>query len=163
MSFGTHGSALSGTQEHPIATSPRILIAEDDDRSRRLVAQIVTAAGIGVIEAVDGQHALELLEAEASKPEDGADSEHTSTAVGGKLIGLLIDIDMPRVDGMELVRRLRADARWRDVPIAMVTALANPQDESAAWIAGCDYFLRKPVVLTELRGVLRAMLVKSAA
>lgn len=110
------------------------------------MAQIVAAAGIGVVEAEDGQEALDLL----------ADDEASA-----HLIGMLVDIDMPRVDGKELVRRLREDARWRDLPVAMVTALANPHDEAASWELGCDYFLRKPVVLTELRGVIRAMLVQA--
>jgi CheY-like chemotaxis protein len=58
---------------------------------------------------------------------------------------LLLDVQLPGVDGLTLLTRLRDDPHWRDLPIAMVTSYASAIDEERARAAGCDAFVSKPI------------------
>jgi two-component system, sensor histidine kinase and response regulator len=71
---------------------------------------------------------------------------------------ILLDVMMPVVDGFEVCRRLKADARWRHIPIILITALVNKEDFLAGFEAGANDFLRKPVSELELRARVRSML-----
>ena len=101
------------------------LIADDAGAVRRSVRWILEPAGLRVLEAADGQAALEVLRAE-------------------KVDVLIADLNMPRMDGLELIRELRADSKLRAIPVLMMTTEMRPQDVMKAYDAGADMYLVKP-------------------
>ena len=116
-----------------------ILVAEDDEGFRALVSQVLSEAGFRVVAAKDGQEAWELLE------KYGADMA-------------VLDLNMPRLDGMELTRRLRADSRYRDLPVLMLTVRALVEDQLSGYERGADDYLTKPFDVGMLVSRVRALL-----
>lgn len=115
----------------------RILVAEDDESTRKLMCAVLARAGFDAVGARDGAEALDVLDREQ--------------------IDLLItDVMMPGVDGFELTRELR-DARF-DLPILMVTAKNLPKDRRQGFIVGTDDYLVKPVDAQEMVLRVRALL-----
>ena len=101
-----------------------ILIVDDDERNRKLVRDVLEAAGLATIEARNGKEALDLVRT------------HRPAVV-------LLDVRLPDLDGTEVVRRLRADPATGPVPVIAVTALAGAADALLA--AGFDGCLEKPI------------------
>jgi DNA-binding response OmpR family regulator len=120
-----------------------ILVAEDDEGFRALVSEVLAEAGYRVAAAKDGQEAWELLE------QDGADMA-------------VLDLNMPRLDGMELTRRLRADSRYRDLPVLMLTIRALVEDQISGYERGADDYLTKPFDVAMLVSRVRALLRRAA-
>jgi two-component system, chemotaxis family, chemotaxis protein CheY len=103
-----------------------ILIVDDYAPNHRLMSFVLEQSGYAVISASDGLHALDCLE--------------------GVQIDLIVtDLTMPRLDGLGLAARVRADARFSHVPIIMVTASGVETDQARATGVGVDAFLTKPV------------------
>ena len=119
----------------------RILVAEDGPDIRALLEHIFLEDGHDVATAADGQEALERY-------------------AQGSFDLICSDLDMPRLDGIELTRAVRADADG--VPILMVSGSATPDDLREARAAGITAFLAKPFTLSELREHVRALVVPSA-
>src|SRR6188472_3840006 len=109
----------------------RILLVEDDATNRALARRILDARGYEVSEAIDGQDALNTLE--ASIPDI-----------------LLLDLSLPQVDGWTVTRRLREDALYENLWIIAVTAHAMTGDRERALEAGCNDYLAKPYRPVEL-------------
>lgn len=122
---------------------PTVLVADDDDDVLELVAFRLRRAGYRTITARDGAEALAL-----------AAQERPDLSV--------LDVAMPEVDGLEVTRRLRADAHTRDMPIILLTALSQERDVREGIIAGADAYIRKPFSHRELRGRVDAMLAGTA-
>ena len=118
----------------------RVLVVEDEAALARLFQVELGASGFEVTLAGDGEAALASAVAE---PPDL----------------VLADVMMPRMDGFELIRRLRADPRTEDVSIIMLTARGLKADKLEGLTAGADDYLTKPFdneeLVTRLRGVLR--------
>jgi DNA-binding response OmpR family regulator len=114
-----------------------VLVVDDEPRLRRLVRQILEAAGFAVLEAGGGQQAVEAV------------AERRPDLV-------LLDVLMPGLDGMEACRRIRA---FSDVPVVMVTALADEAALVRGLGLGADEYLTKPfrprALLAHVRAVLR--------
>ncbi len=115
----------------------RILVAEDDRNTNKLICAVVRKLGHEPLAAFDGQQALDLI-----------DTDHPDLLVS--------DVMMPKLDGMELVRTLR-DAGY-DLPILMLTAKSAQADKNDGFIAGADDYLTKPADLRELALRIRALL-----
>lgn len=115
----------------------RILVAEDDKNTNKLICAVLRRAGHDPLPAFDGQEALEVL-----------DENHVDI--------LISDIMMPRIDGIELTRQLR-EAGY-DLPILMLTAKQMPQDKREGFLAGTDDYLTKPADMQELVLRVRALL-----
>lgn len=115
----------------------RILVAEDDASTRKLMCAVLQRAGFDVVPARDGGEALDLLDRE-------------------RVDLLITDVMMPGTDGFELTRQLR-EARY-DLPILMVTAKSLPQDRREGFIVGTDDYLVKPVDAQEMVLRVRALL-----
>ena len=109
-----------------------VLIVDDDPFIRRLIATTLEdVAGYELIEASDGEEACEV--AASALPSLG-----------------FLDIDMPRLNGIEACRRMRADDSTADATIVMLTAVAGADEERRAEEAGADLFLTKPFSPLEL-------------
>ena len=109
----------------PAALAPLVLVVDDSLTVRRVTQRLLVREGYRVTLAKDGLDALERLADEVPKI-------------------VLSDIEMPRMDGFDLVRNLRADARWRDLPVIMITSrIAEKHREHAAEL-GVDHYLGKP-------------------
>jgi two-component system, chemotaxis family, sensor histidine kinase and response regulator WspE len=105
--------------------SRTILVVDDDPLIRRLIATTLEdVAGFDLVEAGDGIEALERA------------AEETPSIV-------FLDIDMPRMDGIELVRRIRQDAALRQLPVMVVSYKDREQDRQRGLEAGADYYLAK--------------------
>lgn len=115
----------------------KILVAEDDRNTNRLICAVMRKMGHEPIAARDGQEALDLM-----------DTDHPDL--------LVTDLMMPRLDGTELVRELR-DAGY-DLPILMLTAKSAQADINDGFVVGADDYLTKPADLRELALRVRALL-----
>jgi two-component system, cell cycle response regulator DivK len=113
----------------------KILVVEDEPNNLELALRIVRHAGHEATVATDGYAALEL--ARKHRPQL-----------------ILLDLQLPKLDGWTVVRRLRKEPWAKDVPIVAISASATPGDESKAIEAGCTEFLSKPYYPATLRDVL---------
>ena len=104
----------------------RILIVDDNPTNLKLVSFLVRSHGYEVVTATDAAAALAAIQAE--RP-----------AV------ILMDLQLPGVDGLELTRRLKADPATRQIPVVAVTAYAMKGDHEKALAAGCDDYVTKPI------------------
>jgi CheY-like chemotaxis protein len=104
----------------------RILIVDDNATNLKLVAYLMRANGYTVDTALDAESALEAI-------------RHHHPDV------ILMDIQLPGIDGLELTRRLKADPVTRDIVIVAVTAYAMKGDQAKALAAGCDDYITKPI------------------
>ncbi len=114
----------------------RVLIVEDNTTNRTILLHQVTAFGAQCESAVDGLAGLEALRAAVAR-----DRPYDL---------VLIDMKMPRMNGMELVQAARTDATLKTVKLAMLTSTSMPGEAAAARAAGADAFLTKPVRREEL-------------
>jgi two-component system, cell cycle response regulator DivK len=112
-----------------------VLYIEDNPLNRRLVRKLLTAKGYQVLEAIDGSTGLEMVRAE--KP---------------NLV--LLDINLPDIDGLELVKQLRTTPEIADIPVIALTANAMHGDRERCLAAGCDAYLAKPIARQELYNTL---------
>jgi CheY-like chemotaxis protein len=117
----------------------KIVIAEDDDAIAHMVNMALGDAGFLCLRARDGDEALRLVKA------------HDPDL-------LVLDIMMPRVDGHEVARRLKADVMWSRTPILMLTALAGVENEVKGLEAGADAYMSKPFDLREFGARCKALI-----
>lgn len=103
-----------------------ILIVDDNATNAKLARIILEDEGFVVRTAGDAAEALQILEQFEPRM-------------------ILMDVQLPRVDGLELTRRLRADARFSGIWIVALTAYAMKGDDDKAYAAGCDGYLTKPI------------------
>lgn len=114
-----------------------IVYAEDDDGHAALIERNLRRAGLsnGFVRLRDGQEALDYFRGDGSCLADG----HPSTCV------LLLDIKMPRVDGIEVLRQLKSDPSTASLPIIMLTTTDDPRDIQRCYQLGCNVYVTKPV------------------
>jgi CheY-like chemotaxis protein len=91
---------------------------------------------------------LEVLGLRVATAEDGVDAVDKALALHPDVI--LMDLSMPRLDGFEATRRIKADPRTRDIPVIALTALSGEGTFEKARAAGCDGLLRKPAEFTQV-------------
>ena len=120
----------------------KLLIVDDNDVSRELIREVLEAPGREILEAGHGRAGLESLE------------RHAPALV-------LLDLQMPGWDGFEILRRIRADARWRRVRVLALTASAMQGDRERALAAGFDDYITKPIDAALLRRKVEEFLASS--
>ena len=118
-----------------------LIVADDDDDVRTMLRYALIRGGHTVIEAVDGQDAWEKLQ------KNGAD-------------GLVLDVNMPRMDGLALCRKVRSSSRFADTPILMLTIRALAEDHVHGFDSGADEYLIKPFEPGLLLSRVRALLTR---
>ena len=118
-------------------TPLHIVLAEDDDGHATLVQRNLERSGMlnGFTRVRDGQEALDLLRGEG--PYAG------QPPLGQAL--LLLDIKMPRLDGIEVLRQVRADSRTATLPVIMLTTTDDPREIERCYQLGCNVYITKPV------------------
>jgi CheY-like chemotaxis protein len=121
----------------------RILIVDDNATNLKLVAYLMKANGYTVDTALDAESAIEAI-------------RHHRPDV------ILMDIQLPGIDGLELTRRLKADPATRDIVIIAVTAYAMKGDQTKALAAGCDDYITKPIDTRALPETIARHLAKRA-
>jgi DNA-binding response OmpR family regulator len=116
-----------------------ILVADDEEDVRELVTYRLSRSGYEVIGAGDGLEALELA---TQSPPDL----------------MVLDVMMPKLDGYELTRRVRAEETLRSIPVILLTARSQESDVDRGFEVGADDYLRKPFNPDELVARVRAVL-----
>ena len=114
----------------------RILVVEDQEDNRRIVRDLLSASGYQLVEATTGEEGLKLAASE--KPDL-----------------ILMDIQLPGMDGYEVTRRIKANPELNPIPIIVVTSYALSGDDKKAFDAGCNGYVTKPfsprVLLAKIR------------
>ena len=114
---------------------PRVLVADDHEDTRLMLKVFLGGRGFDVIEAADGEEALAL--SKRARPDI-----------------ILIDSSLPRIDGVAVTQHLRHDSGARRIPIVFFSGCAEPVAQRAAFDAGCDEYLTKPISLDHLAAIL---------
>jgi two-component system cell cycle response regulator DivK len=121
---------------HQMAT---ILLVEDNDLNRDMLSRRLSRRGYEVQVSVDGAQGIEM--ARSLRPDL-----------------ILMDLDLPGIDGLEATRRLKAETDTREIPVVALTANAMAGDRERALAAGCDDYDSKPVDVTRLLDKIQALL-----
>ncbi len=117
----------------------QILVVEDQEDNRRIMRDLLVNAGYQVLEAVTGDEGVTM--AEALRPDL-----------------ILMDIQLPGIDGYEATRRIKTKPELVDIPIIVVTSYALSGDDAKAFAAGCDAYLSKPVSPSKILAAIRDFL-----
>jgi len=120
-----------------------ILIVEDNEKNRRLARDILQVKGYRTVEAETGEAGLEMAQREAPDL-------------------VLMDIHLPGINGIEALKRLRAGADTRAIPVLAFTASVMPQDRREIMDAGFNGFVAKPINLKEFTAAIGAALAGAA-
>jgi two-component system, cell cycle response regulator DivK len=118
--------------------SKTILYVEDNEFNRKIVRQLLTATTYRLLEATDGEAGV-------------------ATALEARPDLVLMDIQLPRLSGLDATRRLRQDPRTADVPIIVVTSFALSGDDRVAMEAGASAYLAKPYSPRQLLELIRKL------
>jgi CheY-like chemotaxis protein len=118
-----------------------VLMAEDDDGHATLTQRNLKRSGVvnEIIHVKDGRAALDFVRREGA---------YAGRDPNGPLL-VLLDINMPRVDGVEVLRQLKADERTAQVPVIMLTTTDDPREIQHCYELGCSVYVTKPVVYDE--------------
>ena len=119
--------------------SKRILVVEDTEDNRQIIRDLLSSVGYELIEATDGAQGVAL-----------AQSQHPDL--------ILMDIQLPQIDGYEATRQIRATPELAQVPIIAVTSYALSGDEAKTRAAGCDGYIAKPFSPRQLLAKIREFL-----
>jgi two-component system, cell cycle response regulator DivK len=103
----------------------RVLVVEDTEDNRQIIRDLLTSAGYEMLEAVTGEQGVAMA------------AEHRPDLI-------LMDIQLPVLDGYEATRRIKANPALRHIPVIAVTSYALSGDEERAREAGCDAYVAKP-------------------
>jgi CheY-like chemotaxis protein len=114
---------------------PTVLVVEDNDETSFLLRTVLTRKGYRVVEAWDGKQAIEVAETE-------------------QLDLILLDLQLPRLNGLGVIHRLRQNPKLETVPIVIVTGQDPEKYRNSAIAEGCDDFLMKPIDFDRLDAVL---------
>lgn len=128
-----------GSNQPLVNKRPLVLAVDDNEDNLVLISFTLDLFGWAFINAADGTTALEL--AKTHQPDL-----------------ILLDVMLPDLDGIEVVRRLRQDLLTKEIPVIAVTALASAQDRDRMLTAGCNDYISKPYIVDELEVILRRYL-----
>jgi CheY-like chemotaxis protein len=120
-----------------------ILVVDDDEIMRSALKRILENEGYKVVLAVDGLELSKILETT-------------------RLDMILLDVNLPWVDGYELCRLIKAHHALKDVPLVLVSARKSKEDIQAGFDAGCNDYVTKPFDIDYMTGVINKMLLKSS-
>ena len=124
-----------------------IVMVEDDEGHARLIEKNLKRAGIGnqLVHLNDGSKAIDYFFGK-----DTADLKHDKTMI-------LLDLNLPEIDGYEVLRRLKGDERTRAVPIIVLTTTDNPKEVDRCYELGCNVYITKPVEYDNFSDAIRKL------
>jgi two-component system cell cycle response regulator DivK len=122
----------------------RILCVEDNPQNMRLVRKILTSAGYEVLEASDGMSGIKMAETERPNL-------------------ILMDVNLPDIDGLEATTRLKSQADMTTIPVIALTANAMHGDRERCLAAGCNGYVPKPITKNELLNTVAHFLAQPSA
>jgi two-component system, cell cycle response regulator DivK len=118
-----------------------VLIVEDNDKNMKLARDVLQAKGYQTLEAITGEEGVKL--AKERRPDL-----------------VLMDIQLPGINGIEAFRQIRGDAATCSIPVVALTASVTPTDRSAITAAGFDAFISKPISLKEFLDTVKRLVEK---
>lgn len=130
---------ISGNDRQDNITRPLVLAVDDNEDNLALLNQVLMLLGCSFISSKDGHSAILL--AQNYQPDL-----------------ILLDIMLPDLDGMEVVRQLKQDPQTRQISVVAVTAMARTEDRDRILAAGCDDYIKKPYMIDELEATIRRFL-----
>lgn len=124
-----------------------ILITEDDDGHAELIRELLAEVGVlnPILRFRDGQELVDFL--------SGTGSQQAPRGTEGFL--LLLDIRMPRLNGLETLRIIKGNETWRTIPTIMLTTTDDPHEIRQCYDAGCNFYITKPIEFERFTEVLR--------
>jgi DNA-binding response OmpR family regulator len=135
---------LTTTPENGASATPVVLVADDDPDILTLVSLRLKRAGFGVVTAADGEEALQAVR------------EHRPQLA-------IVDVRMPKMDGLELIRRIRDDDESSDIAVIALSARVRDANLAEGFEAGADEYVTKPFSPKQLVDLVRAKLSESQA
>ena len=132
-----------------MTTASTILIAEDDDGHAQLVERNLRRAGVtdGIVRVADGQQTLEVIYGQGP----------LATASAHRPWLVLLDVNMPKLSGVEVLRRLKADPRHQALPVIMLTTTDDSREVAACYELGCSCYITKPIDYDEFVETIRRL------
>jgi DNA-binding response OmpR family regulator len=118
---------------------PRVLLVDDELNIVKVVSKRLSVSGFEVVTALDGQEALSQVAAAAPDL-------------------IVLDVMLPKLNGLQVCAQLKHDARYRHIPIILFTAKTEEKDREAGLAAGADAYLTKPYQPAELRQIIDRLL-----
>lgn len=125
------------------STLPMVMVVEDFEDNRFMMRRLLEMSGYRVLEAINGEEAVELAHRERPQL-------------------ILMDLSLPQLDGLAATRRIRQHADLRDVPIVAVSAHDTADFHADALAAGCNDYVTKPIDFDQLEALLSRLLPKSS-
>ncbi|HKR01315.1 MAG TPA: response regulator [Pyrinomonadaceae bacterium] len=125
------------------SAAPTVMVVEDFEDNRFMMRRLLEMSGYRVLEAVNGQEAIELAHRERPQL-------------------ILMDLSLPQLDGLAATRRIRQYPALRDVPIVAVSAHDTADFHADALAAGCNDYVTKPIDFDQLEALLRRLLPKNS-
>jgi two-component system cell cycle response regulator DivK len=122
---------------------PMVMVVEDFEDNRFMMRRLLEMSGYRVLEAINGEEAVELAHRERPQL-------------------ILMDLSLPQLDGLAATRRIRQHADLRDVPIVAVSAHDTADFHADALAAGCNDYVTKPIDFDQLEALLSRLLPKNS-
>ena len=123
---------------------PVVLVVEDFEDNRFMMRRLLEMSGYRVLEAINGEEAVELAQSERPQL-------------------ILMDLSLPQLDGLAATRRIRQNPDMRDVPIVAVSAHDTADFHADALAAGCNDYVTKPIDFDQLEALLSRLLPKNSS
>ena len=120
-------------------SGPRVLYVEDNEYNRKIVRQLLSRTSYRLLEAMDGEEGVAMAQRELPDL-------------------ILMDVQLPKLSGLDATRRLRADPRTAHIPLVVVTSFALSGDGQRALDAGASAYLAKPYSPRDLLALIRQLL-----
>jgi CheY-like chemotaxis protein len=126
-----------------------IVLAEDDDGHASLIRRNLERAGLanGFFRVRDGQECLELLRGQGAYADQEMHGDYL----------LLLDINMPRIDGVEVLRQVKGDPALATMPVIMLTTTDDPREVERCYKLGCNVYITKPVAYDQFVEAIRQL------
>ena len=113
--------------------SENILVVDDESRMRKLIKDFLAQKGYSILEAADGEEALQIFEENQNK-----------------INLILLDVMMPKINGYKICRLLKYDSKYKNIPVIMVTARSQEEDREIGEETGADEYITKPFEFNDI-------------
>jgi len=126
-----------------------ILVAEDDDGHAELIKEGLIESGVRnrIVRFSNGQEVWNFLSSAGGGPVRETDKNYL----------LLLDINMPIMDGIEVLRRMKSDSELKDIPVIMLTTTDDPREVEVCYKIGCNIYISKPVDFMKFTDTLKRL------